>query len=1157
VRQRCLETLDVDMLCIAETHLTGAGILTVDGYTWIGQNRKRIHVRAKVGSGGVGVLVKNELYQQFDVCVLEDKYEGILWLSFKHRLITCNFNVCVCYLPPENSTRYVNAHEFFDTLLTGIYDYQNMCEYFICGDFNSRLGDSSDYIAGVDDVPCRTVIDMTKNTFGGLISQFLIDANNCVLNGRNPVTDDFTYISARGRSVVDYSIVPYESLPLYTGFEVIRASHLVQKSIPEGVESRLVPDHSALKWVFIPVAVNDIHTPSVGSETVYTQKVTKYDVTDVPSDFCSNSDVIKVLNDAIVSLENDEKSQDCVDSAFNKLCDVLKNEMHVKLTHKTVTVKSSVSGNKKRRLGKPWWNDTLTELWNEVCTAEKAWVRCKNGSSKNLKQVYVSKRKTFDRHVQRFKRNYWFKVQNDLASSADNPKEFWKTVGKVGVGEKRNARIPMEVTDADGNIVCDHETVLETWRNSFSNLLNPASQINDYDCVSPESVSRVHHNYPELFSEAISMEEVQFAVDSLKNGKAHGVDGIPGEIIKVPSVVNFLHRLLSVCFNTGKIPSIWYKGIVHPIPKSSTADARDPMSYRGITLTSVAYKVYCSVLNRRLTNWAEDHSVITDHQNGFRKGRSTIDSISTLTNMVETRKRLGKSTFCAFIDFRKAYDCIDRPTLWQKLHTAGIGGKMFLAVKSLYENVQCSVRVNGFQTDWFDVNCGLKQGCSLSPTLFNLFINDLATELSALGKGVHIDNEIISLLMYADDIALVAESPDDLQDMLNCLNDWCVKNKMCINPSKSKTIHFRPASVQKTTFCFVCGDDVISMCSEYKYLGLVLNEFLDFKVTAKCVSQSANRALGLVIAKVKSFGGVPYSVFTKLYDAIVYPVIAYGAAIWGTDSYSCVDAVQNRASRYFLNVGRYTPNAAVAGDIGWTPMTCRQLKVVGGYWCRITGMSNDRVNKRVSMWANVKAGNSCKNWPYRVKTKLITHGCVNFCDIHVPVYKHQLFSVFLPCVFQSSVDAWQNELDRETAKSGKGGNKLRVYRQFKSNFYTEFYCKNVLSTKYRGALAKFRSGTAPIRIETGRYEGLPICDRVCFCCDTCVEDELHVILHCPVYEDLRVQLFHEASYVCSNFNSFSDIDKLCFIMSNNEIVKCSAKTCWLILERRRNFITCK
>ena len=102
----------------------------------------------------------------------------------------------------------------------------------------------------------------------------------------------------------------------------------------------------------------------------------------------------------------------------------------------------------------------------------------------------------------------------------------------------------------------------------------------------------------------------------------------------------------------------------------------------------------------------------------------------------------------------------------------------------------------------------------------------------------------------------------------------------------------------------------------HKYLGLVLNEFLDF------------RALGLLIAKCKSAGGMPYDVFTKLYDSMVWPVIANGAAVWGDKTYSCTNAVQNRAMRFFLRVGKYTANAALSGDMGWSRPASRQWKSV-------------------------------------------------------------------------------------------------------------------------------------------------------------------------------------------------------------------------------------
>ena len=131
--------------------------------------------------------------------------------------------------------------------------------------------------------------------------------------------------------------------------------------------------------------------------------------------------------------------------------------------------------------------------------------------------------------------------------------------------------------------------------------------------------------------------EVKSAVFQLKKNKACGFDSILAEVFKKNSLINHLHSFLNVCFNTGLTPKAWDMGIINPILKSSNTDPRDPMSYRGITLTPVLYKVYCHVLNTRLTSWAEETTIITDHQYGFRKGRSTTDSIAT--NIIETREK--------------------------------------------------------------------------------------------------------------------------------------------------------------------------------------------------------------------------------------------------------------------------------------------------------------------------------------------------------------------------------------------------------------------------------------------------------------------------------------------------------------------------------------
>ena len=188
------------------------------------------------------------------------------------------------------------------------------------------------------------------------------------------------------------------------------------------------------------------------------------------------------------------------------------------------------------------------------------------------------------------------------------------------------------------------------------------------------------------------------------------------------------------------------------------------------------------------------------------------------------------------------------------------------AIKSMYSNVKSTVRLDNSFTDCFNVSNGLKQGCLISPLLFNLYINDLVTEINLLGKGINVDGRNISMLLYADDIVLMANTARDLQSMLDALNTWCTRWGLNVNPNKTKVVQFKPHGRSKSNFPFRCGDNELEVVSRYKYLGLWFCDNIDMKYMAEQVAVSAHRALGIVIAKAKEMGGMPYDCFTKLYD---------------------------------------------------------------------------------------------------------------------------------------------------------------------------------------------------------------------------------------------------------------------------------------------------
>ena len=269
----------------------------------------------------------------------------------------------------------------------------------------------------------------------------------------------------------------------------------------------------------------------------------------------------------------------------------------------------------------------------------------------------------FSKCVQRAKRVHWHEMQNQLLfKHKRSPNAFWKEIGRLGARNNTSQSIPMEVVLDDGSISNAPDAVLSKWADAYTGLPNPESCnnnnnntdhiVNDF-LLNDTGVDNVD-NTP-MLNTPITLYEVAEAVGLAHNSKAPGFDNIPVEVLKNPVMVSALHDMFSYCFTEGVIPSSWSKTVICPIPKSSTKDKRNPLESRGISLIPSICKVYCSILNKRLSKWVENEHILSDCQNGFRRGRSTIDHLTSLTTIIECRKAQRKSTFAAFIDLRKAY----------------------------------------------------------------------------------------------------------------------------------------------------------------------------------------------------------------------------------------------------------------------------------------------------------------------------------------------------------------------------------------------------------------------------------------------------------------------------------------------------------------------
>ena len=154
-------------------------------------------------------------------------------------------------------------------------------------------------------------------------------------------------------------------------------------------------------------------------------------------------------------------------------------------------------------------------------------------------------------------------------------------------------------------------------------------------------------------------------------------------------------------------------------------------------------------------------------------------------------------------------------------------------------------------TDFFATTSGVRQGDVLSTTLFSIFNNDLVEHLRGLKLGINIGESQIFALLYADDIARIADSPEKLQQLIQHVKLWCDKWRLSINTEKTQIVHYRKKKTPRTDLIFIFGDVTLKVVSSYKYSGMVFHEHIDYNACVDILTSSASRALGSVIANFK------------------------------------------------------------------------------------------------------------------------------------------------------------------------------------------------------------------------------------------------------------------------------------------------------------------
>lgn len=432
----------------------------------------------------------------------------------------------------------------------------------------------------------------------------------------------------------------------------------------------------------------------------------------------------------------------------------------------------------------------------------------------------------------------------------------------------------------------------------------------------------------------------------MKEGKAPGPDRISYEFYKNASP-RFLEKVVEY-FNLimagDMVPESFKQGIIFALHKKG--DFNIVSNYRGITFLNSLAKIFTGVLYNRLESWVEENGILNEYQAGFRKNYSTVDNIFVLSSIVKLQlnKNKGK-VYAFFVDFQAAFDSVDRSALIYKLYNLGVSSKLIRIIEQLYQNTKVAVWSGKEISEWFNTTSGVRQGCLLSPLLFALYLNDLN---DALKEGMITNDIEIRLLMYADDIVLLADNPQKLQRMINRLDNYCQFWKLIINMEKSKIMVFRKGGKLSRQESWSIGDTNIEVVNNYKYLGVELVTNLSFQNHVKKRLGAAKASINSTWYKISANSFVPPSAKYKVFQAVAQSILCYGAQIWGFEQYENVERLLRWFLKRLFGLPPNTPNYMLFIETGLNRVYLTTLKLHFDYICRAMNYPQSRLPHKLA-----------------------------------------------------------------------------------------------------------------------------------------------------------------------------------------------------------------
>ena len=473
--------------------------------------------------------------------------------------------------------------------------------------------------------------------------------------------------------------------------------------------------------------------------------------------------------------------------------------------------------------------------------------------------------------------------RNLMCHHKNNCHNLWKIFGKILKKDKSKQNI--NSINSDNETLTNPTQITQALNKFFTNIGHSLAQ----------TINNEPNDYKEYLGNPIvqsfnlcetSPPEIKYLMEKINPKKATGHDELPGKFLNISATIAAepLAKLFNLSISTGEYPDILKIARVLPIYKKG--ESTDMNNYRPISILTHLNKIYETIICNQMKSFLNKHNVLYKYQYGFREKHSTDHALIEIVDGIKFAIDDSKLAGGIFVDLKKAFDTVNHKILLEKLEQFGIRGIPNKLLKSYLTNRYQYVQIKDSKSNLRPINCGVPQGSVLGPLLFILYINDLAN-CCAVGK----------IRIFADDTAVyfacsnITEFIQIASTVMKQLDKWFASNLLTLNTDKSYFCIFRTVQNRRLILpeAIEFNNKSIKRAKSIKYLGITLDEFLDWNEHIKNVKKSLN-SLFSVFYNIKRYLTIEH--IRVIYYAMIYSRIKYGICAYGFTNKDKLDKVQ-------------------------------------------------------------------------------------------------------------------------------------------------------------------------------------------------------------------------------------------------------------------------